>query len=104
MSYAVSQRTNEIGIRMALGAQPSDVVWLVLRRGIIIAFVGLGAGVVASLALARVASALLFGAPTYDPVALVGSSLVLFATACLACYLPARRATLIDPLVALRSE
>jgi putative ABC transport system permease protein len=104
MSYAVSQRTNEIGIRMALGAQSSDVMWLVLRRGIIIALVGLGVGVVASLALAHVASALLFGAPSYDPIALVCSSLLLFATACIACYLPARRATRIDPLVALRSE
>jgi putative ABC transport system permease protein len=104
MSYAVSQRTNEIGIRMALGAQSSDVVWLVLRRGIVIALVGLSVGVVVSLALGRVASALLFGAPTYDPIALVGSSLLLFTTACLACYLPVRRATRIDPLVALRSE
>lgn len=104
MSYAVAQRTHEIGIRMALGASGGTVLRQMLRYGLGLTLLGLVLGLGAALALSRVMAALLFGVPATDPLtfAVIGSLLSLVAA--LACYLPARRATQVDPLVALRNE
>jgi ABC-type antimicrobial peptide transport system permease subunit len=103
-AYQVNQRTQEIGIRMALGAQMRDVVKLVLQGGITLAVIGIGLGVVGALALTRLIRSLLFGVQPTDVTTFVLVSLALLATAVIACYLPARRATKVDPLVALRYE
>ncbi len=104
ISYAVAQRTREFGIRMALGAQPRSVQNLVIRQGLTLVVCGLLVGLACSLALTRFLSGFLFGIAPKDPVAFVGVSLLLGATAMLASYIPARRATRVDPLVALRAE
>ena len=104
MSYSVTQRAQEIGIRMALGAQAGDVLFLVLRQGMALAAGGAAAGVVLALAFGHVVSALLFGVSGRDPLTLVSVTALLAAIALLACYLPARRAARVDPLVALRDE
>jgi putative ABC transport system permease protein len=104
MSYAVAQRTNEIGIRMALGAQTRDVMRLVVKQGVKLVALGLALGLVGSFALTRLLTALLFGVTKHDPLTFVAVSVLLAAVALLACYIPARRATRIDPLVALRYE
>jgi putative ABC transport system permease protein len=104
VSYSVSQQTHYIGVRIALGATPGNIVKMVLKQGIVLALLGVGLGVIASLGLMRLLSTLLFNVTTYDLGTfsiVVGS---LFAVALLACYLPARRATKVDPLVALRYE
>ncbi|HTL66216.1 MAG TPA: ABC transporter permease [Lacunisphaera sp.] len=103
-AYSVSQRTAEFGLRLALGAQPADVVRHILRRGLVLAAAGtlLGAGL--ALALARLLSGFLFGVSPFDPATFLTVALVLIAIALLACWLPARRATRVDPLVALRAE
>jgi putative ABC transport system permease protein len=103
-SYAVSERTHEIGIRMALGAQPSDVSRFVLGQGARLAGIGIICGVVAALALTRLLSSLLFGVTATDPLTFVVVALVLGAVAFLASYVPARRAMRVDPIVALRHE
>jgi putative ABC transport system permease protein len=103
-AYYVTQRTHEIGIRMALGAQLRDVMKLVLRRGVILALIGVAAGVAGALALTRLLSTLLFGVTAFDLTTFVTVSLGLIAVAVFACYVPARRATKVDPLVALRYE
>jgi ABC-type transport system, involved in lipoprotein release, permease component len=104
VSYSVSQQTHYIGVRMALGATPGKIVKMVLKQGLLLAVLGVGLGVIAALGLMRLLSTLLFNVTTYDlgTFSIVVTSL--FAVALLACYLPARRATKVDPLVALRYE
>jgi predicted permease len=104
MSYSVSQRAQEIGIRMALGAQSADVLLLVLRQGMALAAGGAALGVMLALLLGRVVSTLLFGVSGRDPLTLAGVTAALTLVALLACYIPARRAARVDPLVALRYE
>jgi len=104
ISYSVGQRTNEFGIRIALGAGTSDVTTLVLKQGLALALLGVTIGLVASLALTRLMTSFLFGVKPTDFVSFVTVSLSLFGVALLACYIPARRATKVDPLVALRYE
>jgi predicted permease len=104
LSYQVSQRTNEIGIRMALGAQRTDVLRLVLRQGLVLAVIGVGIGLAGAFALMRLMTSLLFGVTATDLAAFTTVSVGLLVIALLASYLPARRATKIDPLLALRYE
>jgi putative ABC transport system permease protein len=104
MNYSVTLRTREIGLRMALGAQPARVLMLVLRQGLVLTLVGIGIGLALALAVTRVMSSLLFGVDATDPATYAAIVPVLAAVSLLACYIPARRATRIDPLVALRYE
>jgi putative ABC transport system permease protein len=104
ISYSVSQRTHEIGIRMALGANPSHVMRLILTEGLNLALVGIATGMAASFALTRLMSTLLFGVSATDPLTFASVTLVLIAVALAACYIPARRAMQVDPMAALRHE
>ena len=104
MSYLVEQQTREIGIRSALGAKRSHILKLVIGRGVGMAFVGVVLGIIASLALSRFLAGLLYGVTAVDPLTFIGISVLLLIVSVLACYVPARRATKVDPLVALRYE
>jgi putative ABC transport system permease protein len=104
MAYSVAQRTGEIGIRMALGAQKSDVLLLVQRQGLVLVLIGLGIGVAGALALTRLMSTLLFRVRATDPVTFVLVAGLLIAVSLMACLVPARRAAKVDPIVALRYE
>ena len=103
-SYSVSQRTREIGVRVALGAQPSEVLGLVLGQGMILVAAGLAIGLVTAYAAAGLMRSLVIGVSTHDPLTFAGTAAVLGAIALLASYIPARRATRIDPLIALRTD
>lgn len=104
MAYAVQQRVREVGIRLAIGAKPWDVLWLILSRGLSLAAVGLFAGVTISFALTRFMSSLLFSVRPTDPLTYAGASLLLAFAMAAACYFPARHAMRVDPMVALRHE
>jgi putative ABC transport system permease protein len=104
MSYTVTQRISEIGVRVTMGAQPTDVFRLIVGEGLRLALIGVVVGLAAALALSRLLKTFLFGISAYDPVTFVGVSVLLTLVALAACYFPARRATLVDPLVALRYE
>jgi putative ABC transport system permease protein len=104
IAYTVAQRTNEIGIRVAMGAQCRDVLRLILGQGSRLIFLGVTFGTMAGLLVTRLMRGLLFGISATDPETFVGVALLLSAVALLACYMPARRAMHVDPLVALRHE
>ncbi len=104
MAYAIAQRTREIGIRMALGARAADVLRMALRHGMLLTFIGVGVGLAASFGLARAMASILFGVGAHDPLTFVGVTIGVVAVALIASYVPARRATRVDPIVVLRYE
>ena len=104
MAYAVAQRTREFGVRIALGARTADVLSLVFVEGVRLAAIGLSIGIVLSLVLTRYMASQLYEVKSNDPLALAGVAAVIGVVVSLACLLPARRATKVDPMVALRSE
>jgi ABC-type antimicrobial peptide transport system permease subunit len=104
IAYSVSQRTREIGIRMALGAQRQALTAMFVRQGLWLAGIGIACGLVASFAVMRLMSSLLFHVSPVDPLTYAAMTLGVVAIACLACYLPSRRAATVDPVIALRAE
>jgi ABC-type antimicrobial peptide transport system permease subunit len=104
ISYSTTQRTHEIGIRMALGARPSDVWRIVLRQGLAILAIGALTGILAALGLTRLVASFLYGVSPYDPLTYLGVAILIAAVTLLASYIPARRATKVDPMTALRCE
>ena len=104
ISYNTERATHDFGVRLALGAQSHHVLWMVLKRGLLLAVIGLAIGMGASLWLSRLVASMLFGVARNDPATLIAVAAVVVIVALLACYLPARRATQVDPLIALRSE
>jgi ABC-type antimicrobial peptide transport system permease subunit len=104
MSYVVTRRTQEIALRIALGAQPSDALMLIMRHGARLTFCGAAVGLLGAWAMMRLLASELYGVSATDPLTFMGVSLLLISVALLSCYLPARRATKVDPIVALRSE
>jgi predicted permease len=104
IAYSVSRRTREIGVRIAVGARPHDVVTMILEQGMRTILIGLGIGLAGSLALTRMMGSMLFGVTAADPLTFAAVVLLLTGTALLACYIPARRAAKVDPMIALRYE
>jgi ABC-type antimicrobial peptide transport system permease subunit len=104
ISYAVTRRTREIGIRVALGASRSSVVWLVIRESSILVIAGSAIGIPAALAATRMVKSFLYGVGSQDPMTIAIAALTLAAVAALASFIPARRATRVDPMIALRYE
>ena len=104
LAYSVSQRTREIGIRMALGAEKQNVLRLILSQGMVLTAIGIVAGLAGAFAVTRYLESMLFGLTALDPTTFVGVTALLIVTAATACYVPARRATKVDPIVALRYE
>jgi putative ABC transport system permease protein len=104
MSYTVTQRSRELGVRLALGAGPGQVLSLVVREGVRLAAVGLGIGFVAALAISRILRSMLYGVSTTDPLTFIVIPILLLAVTVLACWVPARRAARLDPILALRTE
>ena len=104
MAYSVTQRTREIGLRMALGAQRSEVVRLIVREGMSVGLAGVGLGLVGGIGLSRVLTTLVFGVQVRDPATFAGVAIVLTLVALAACSVPARRASIVDPMIALRDE
>jgi putative ABC transport system permease protein len=104
LAFSVTERTHEIGVRQALGAQSRDVLTLVIRQGMTLVIIGAALGLAGALALTRLLKSLLFGVTATDPLTFVVVTVLLFAVALLACWIPARRAMRVDPLIALRHE
>jgi len=104
ISYLVGQRTHEIGVRMALGAQQNDVLRLIIGHGARMALVGVAVGIVAAMGLTRLMANQLFGVSPHDPITFVGVAGLLIIVAVAACYIPARRAMRVDPIIALRCD
>jgi putative ABC transport system permease protein len=104
MAYSVTQRTQEIGIRMALGAEPGKIMSMIVRHSLVLVIVGVAIGLLGAWAVTRIMSSLLYGVSTTDTLAFAGPPLILMAVALLASYFPARRAARVDPTVALRGE
>jgi putative ABC transport system permease protein len=104
LAYSVTQRTQEIGLRIALGAQPGRVLRLVVGEGMKIGLIGIGIGLVGAAVAAKALSTLVYGVPVRDPATFAGVALALVTIALAACFIPARRAAKVDPMVALRYE
>jgi putative ABC transport system permease protein len=104
ISYSVAQRTSEFGIRLAMGAQPRSVMGMVLSQGMTLALAGILAGAAGAFLLTRYIRQLLFQTDALDPLTFIGMAAVLAAVTALSCYVPARRATRVDPMIALRAE
>ncbi|HET7565979.1 MAG TPA: FtsX-like permease family protein, partial [Gemmatimonadaceae bacterium] len=104
MAYAVSRRTHEIGIRMALGAREGEVARMVVKHGLVLALAGIAIGLVGGVALHRLIASQLFDVSATDPLTLAAVSALVAIIACVACYVPARRAARVDPVIALREE
>jgi putative ABC transport system permease protein len=104
MVYSVARKTHEIGIRVALGANRAAVLRMVIRQGITLTLIGLAIGVVATPGITRLVSSMIFGVTPYDPATFIAVAAILILVAAAACYVPARRAMRVDPMVALRHE